>query len=215
MASKTKTQLDTDITTNIGSSYSQSALQTVLTDIVDSYEDIFANVTTVQRDAITPTNGLIVYNTDNARYEYWNGVTWMGIGQDLSTPMVVKVDLSSADILSLDTVPVSIVSAPGSGYALQPTTASFRYTGGSTGYSGTANAIKILSSTAVDNDEYLISVMPKSALTTSDSTGIATPSGGSPSPLKENDSIVIKADGTLTTGDGTLTVWVTYSIITW
>jgi hypothetical protein len=87
---KSKTQLGIDIAASTFS----APQQTILEDMVDSYEDIFPQLTTVQRDALTPTNGQVVYNTDNARYEYWNGSAWFGIGQNISTPLVVKIDLS-------------------------------------------------------------------------------------------------------------------------
>ncbi len=113
MAITSKTQLQTDIT----ASTFTAPQKTILGNIVDSYENVFPQLTTVQRDALTPTNGLVVYNTDTDTYQYWNGVAWFGIGQDLSTPLVVKVDLSSAEILALDATAKIVAVAAGAGTA--------------------------------------------------------------------------------------------------
>lgn len=214
MAVKTKTQLQTDITADPTFT---SAQKTILDDMVDSYEDVFAQMDTATRDAIaTPGNGQIIYNTDNSRYEYWNGSAWFGIGQDLSTPMEVKVDLSSADILALDVTSIQVAPAPGAGYAAVPISYKYRYTFGSTQYSGTGSAnvyLKSASKTTADGYTNISKLVMEAAANRSGSLPANTGTGIDA--IVENDALELKAGGNLAAGDGTLTVWVTYSIITY
>ena len=140
MAIKSKTQLANDIAA-LGSTYSEAAVEAVLTNMVDSYEDIFPSVTTVQQAALTPSTGDIVYNTDTNRYEYFNGSAWYAIGQDLSTPQTVKIDLSTADILALNGTPKQLVAAPGSGYAIAVNSMAMRLTAGGTGFTGSYSLV--------------------------------------------------------------------------
>ena len=208
MAIKTKTQLQTDI----AASTFTGAQQTILDNIVDSYEDIFAQVTTVQRDALTPVNGQIVYNTDNDRYEYWNGAQWLGIGQDLSTPLTVKVDLSSADILALNATPILLVSAPGIGYAISPMSMAYRYTYGTTQYDGTY-FIHCKCSTKTSSDPFIALPFQTINSAANRSGVLFTSTGTGIDAIVENDRIELKASSAITLGDGTLTVWLTYCII--
>jgi len=213
MAVKSKTQLASDIAASTFS----APQQVILDDMVDSYEDIFSQLTTVQRDLLTPTNGQIIYNTDNDRYEYWNGVVWFGIGQDLSTPLVVKVDLTSAQILALFTTPITVAAAVGAGYSLLPQSLSYRYTYGSAAYVIASTGIVLCHSTKAAS-AYITEVVSNTILQAGASrSGITfSNTASSSNALVENDSLQLKiATGNPTTGDGTLTMWITYSIITW
>ena len=210
MAIKSKVQLASDI----AASTFTAPQKTILGNMVDSYEDIFSQLTTVQRDALTPTTGLIIYNTDNDRYEYWNGVAWFGIGQDLSTPLVVKIDLSSAEILALDTTAKIVAVAAGAGYALIPTQVVSRFTYGSAQYAGSFNIV--LKSTTVTTSNPMFLIDGAQIKAAANRSSLATvQSSSSYNAVIENDSLELKSTGAITTGDGTLTVWVTYSIITW
>jgi len=210
MAITSKTQLQTDIT----ASTFTAPQKTILGNIVDSYENVFPQLTTVQRDALTPTNGLVVYNTDTDTYQYWNGVAWFGIGQDLSTPLVVKVDLSSAEILALDTTAKIVAVAVGAGYALIPTQVVSRFTYGSVQYAGSFNIV--LKSTTVTTSNPLFTIDGAQAKAAANRSSLASAqNSGTYNAIIENDSLELKSTGAITTGDGTLTVWVTYSIIVW
>lgn len=214
MAIKTKAQLQADITAN---GTLTAGEKTILSEMVESYEDIFANLTTVQRNAISsPSTGLIIYNIDTDRYEYWNGSAWFGIGQDLSTPLVVKVDLSSAELLALDTVPKSVAVAAGAGYALMPISIAYRYTYATAGYAGMFTNIFLKCTTKAAGSSTAFLAIPKTnllAATSNRSGGLPTNTGTGIDAIVDNDGLELKADGTVTTGGGTLTVWVTYSII--
>lgn len=210
MAITSKTQLQTDIT----ASTFTAPQKTILGNIVDSYENVFPQLTTVQRDALTPTNGLVVYNTDTDTYQYWNGVAWFGIGQDLSTPLVVKVDLSSAEILALDATAKIVAVAAGAGYALIPTQVVSRFTYGSAQYAGSFNIVLKATTVTTSNPMFLIDGAQIKAAANRSSLGTVQTSSAY-NAIIENDSLELKSTGAITTGDGTLTVWVTYSIIVW
>lgn len=83
MAIKSKSQLTTDITTNYADNGSgnitPAIMRATLIDIVHSYEDIFQSYNTTGRDALTPTAGLIIYNTTTASFEAYNGSTWVNV----------------------------------------------------------------------------------------------------------------------------------------
>lgn len=209
MAVKSKVQLQTDIA---GSTFAAGE-QVILDDIVDSYENVFSSVTTAQRNALTPSAGDIVYNTDNDRYEYWNGSTWFGIGQDLSTPLTVKVDLSSAEILALDTVPKVLVSAYGSGYAIMPTSIAYRLTAGGTPYSG-SYFVYLRSTTSPSVSDAFTSLSSTMLNAAANRSGcLPSNTGTGIDAIVENGSIELKSSAAISAGNGTLTVWLTYCII--
>lgn len=212
MSVKSKSQLTSDI----AASTFKAPQQVILEDIVDSYEDIFPNITTVQRDAIaTPTNGQIIYNTDNDRYEYWNGVAWFGIGQDLSTPLVVKIDLSSAQILAINSTPITIASAISAGYAFMLNSIAWRFTYGSIQYAGGGSGIAVHCSTKPASSAFMVVSAAVLTAAANRSGGTAVSSGSGGDVIVENDDIVLGATTAFTAGDGTLSVWVNYSIITY
>ena len=208
MTIKSKSQLAIDIAASTFS----APQQTILDDIVDSYEDIFAQLTTVQRDALTPTAGLIIYNTDTDRYEYWNGSAWFGIGQDLSTPLVVKLNITSADLLALNGTPITVASAIGAGYALVPISMAYRFTFVSADYAG-GNVV--LCNAASSTSDIFTSINNLVLRTANKSGSLHANTGTGINAIVENDDLVLKAPAALTTGDGTLTVWVTYTILTY
>jgi hypothetical protein len=54
---------------------------------------IVASLTTVQRDAIpAPVNGVVIYNTTDNAYEFWNGVQWVAIGSTMSVLTTAQRD---------------------------------------------------------------------------------------------------------------------------
>lgn len=90
MAIQTKTALKA-ATAALPAPITRVSLIAVLDDMIDSYEDIIQQYTTVQRDALTPTTGQKIFNTTNARMEIYNGTTWIACSQK----QVVAVDCSA------------------------------------------------------------------------------------------------------------------------
>lgn len=211
MATLSKSQLTTDINANATLT---AAEKIILINMVDSYEDYSAQINTAARNALTPTLNQIIFNTDVNRNEYWNGSAWLGIGQDVSTPIVVKIDLSSADILALHTTGITVAAAPGAGFAIVPSHMSYRYTFGSAAYllGGSIELISNSIAAGTSNSFIVISTtVMRAAANRSGST--ATSTGTGVDAIVENNSLQLKTSTAFTTGDGTLTVWVTYSII--
>lgn len=211
MAIKNKTQLTNDISLDPGFTSGQ---KTILTNMVDSYADVFPQIDTSARNALTPTLGQIIFNTDVNAYQYWNGSVWFGIGQDLNTPLVVKVDLSSSDILNLNTTPKTIVAAPGAGYALIPSSMSYRFTYGGVAYSGGSSITLMCSSKAAGSASVFVVIQDAAIKASANrSNSVASGSGSSADSIVENEALVLKTSTAFTNGNGTLTVWVTYSLI--
>lgn len=78
MAVKTKTQLHTAIA-SLPNPITPLSLTTILDDVVDSYEDVIRDYTTTQRDALTPTESQIIYNTTANRLEYYSTDQWLPV----------------------------------------------------------------------------------------------------------------------------------------
>lgn len=83
MAIKNKTDIKAEINATIvsGGAVTATDLNGILIDIVDSYEDLIQEYTTVQRDLLTPFEGLKIYNTTSNRMEYYSAVQWMPCSQ--------------------------------------------------------------------------------------------------------------------------------------
>ena len=212
MSVKSKVQLASDI----AASTFTAPQQVILDDMVDSYEDIFSQLTTVQRNLLTPTLGLMIYNTDTDLYEYWNGVTWLGVGNSLSQ-LSIKVNLSSAELLALNTTAKVLVAAQGAGYSIAPISLLYRYTYATTEYDFDSDSIFICKGTSPAYVNSFFKIPTIDINNSSTCSGIADKvSGGAPSQkVVENDSIKLSCSANPTQGDGTLTVWLNYSIIAW
>ena len=76
---KTKAQLVTDIDSTIttGGNISAAGLNVILQNMVASYEDVIRDYTTIQRDALSPQEGQIIYNTTTNRLEYYSTDQWL------------------------------------------------------------------------------------------------------------------------------------------
>ena len=211
MAVKSKVQLASDI----AASTFTAPQQVILDNIVDSYEDIFSQLTTVQRDALTPVNGQIIYNTDNDRYEYWNGSAWLGIGQDVSTPRTIKVDISSAELLTMFSVGKELIPAPGVGYGISFLGLAYRKTYGSVVYDFPTGLYIYMNGKTAATDNF-VQIGGSDMNSASNRSGNLLRSMTGIDGLVENASMRMQS-GTSnpTTGNGTLTVWITYSIIVW
>ena len=210
MAVKSKTQLASDIS---GSTFS-APQQVILDDMVDRYQDLAIQLTTVQRDAIaTPANGLLIYNTDNSQFEYYNGAAWANMSSGLGSTQSVSVAISSAQILAGNTTPVQLVAAAGAGLAIIPISAVVKYTYITAAYAtNTSQVIYFDTLNGSDNALILIQTMLSQAANKS-----AVRSANSP--VDENSIIANKAlmwaieTGNPTAGSGRLDITVIYTTI--
>ena len=80
MAVQTKTQLHRAVA-SLPNPITPASLTALLDDMVDSWEDYIGQYTTVQRDLLTPFEGLKIYNTTSNRLEYFNATAWAPMSQ--------------------------------------------------------------------------------------------------------------------------------------
>lgn len=79
----------------------RAALSTVLDNLVDSYQDAIPQLTTAQIAALTPTLNMLVFNTDIARNQFYNGSAFVTI-PSLSQDVIPKTFTADLDV-DLDT----------------------------------------------------------------------------------------------------------------
>jgi hypothetical protein len=210
MAIKSKTQLASDIA---GSTFS-APQQVILDDMVDSYQDLAIQLTTAQRNAIaTPANGLLIYNTDNSQFEYYNGSAWASMSSGLGSTQSVSVAIGSAQILAGNTTPVQLVAAPGAGLAIIPISAVVKYTYITAAYATNTSQVIYLD-TLNGSDNVLILIQTMLAQTANKSAVRSANSA-----VDENSIIANKAlmwaieTGNPTAGSGRLDITVIYTTI--
>jgi hypothetical protein len=210
MAVKSKTQLASDIA---GSTFS-APQQVILDDMVDSYQDLAIQLTTAQRNAIaTPANGLLIYNTDNSQFEYYNGSAWANMSSGLGSTQSVTVAIGSAQILAGNTTPVQLIAAPGAGLAIIPISAVVKYTYITAAYATNTSQVIYLD-TLNGSDNVLILIQTMLAQTANKSAVRSANSA-----VDENSIIANKAlmwaieTGNPTAGSGRLDITVIYTTI--
>lgn len=210
MAIKSKTQLASDIA---GSTFS-APQQVILDDMVDSYQDLAIQLTTAQRNAIaTPANGLLIYNTDNSQFEYYNGSAWASMSSGLGSTQSVSVAIGSAQILAGNTTPVQLIAAPGAGLAIIPISAVVKYTYITAAYATNTSQVIYLD-TLNGSDNVLILIQTMLAQTANKSAVRSANSA-----VDENSIIANKAlmwaieTGNPTAGSGRLDITVIYTTI--
>jgi hypothetical protein len=210
MAVKSKTQLASDIA---GSTFS-APQQVILDDMVDSYQDLAIQLTTAQRDAIaTPANGLLIYNTDNSQFEYYNGASWASMSSGLGSTQSVTVAIGSAQILAGNTTPVQLIASAGAGLAIIPISVVVKYTYITAAYATNTiqsiyfDTLDIGANNLIDFGSILTETANKSAIRIVQSA------------IDENSVIANKAlmwaiqNGNPTAGSGRLNITVIYTTI--
>lgn len=79
----------------------RASLETVVDNIIDSYQDTIPQLTTAQIAALTPTLNMLVYNTDINRNQFYNGTAFVSI-PSLATDVVPTTLTDDVDV-DLDT----------------------------------------------------------------------------------------------------------------
>lgn len=208
MAVKSKAQLGTDIS---GSTFT-SGQKTILDDMVDSYQDLANAISTATRDAIvSPTTGLLIYNTDTEQFEYYNGAAWVGMGQSLGVPQTVKVTISSAELSALFTTPKDLIAAPGAGLAVVPITYYYKVTYGTTDYDFADPLGFCYQSNAAT--DYITDFQYINASNSCSGGMISLNATTTTELIIENEKLQLKAQANPTQGDSTLTLWIIYTTI--
>ena len=210
MAVKSKTQLASDIA---GSTFS-APQQVILDDMVDSYQDLAIQLTTAQRNAIaTPASGLLIYNTDNSQFEYYNGSAWASMSSGLGSTQSVSVAIGGAQILAGNTTPVQLIASAGAGLAIIPISVVVKYTYITAAYATNTiqsiyfDTLDIGANNLIDFGSILTETANKSAIRIVQSA------------IDENSVIANKAlmwaiqNGNPTAGSGRLNITVIYTTI--
>lgn len=93
---------------------------------------LVSRLTNAQIAALTPVNGMIVYNTDTAEFSLYQNGGWANFSPNATQTTTVAV--SSAQLLAMNGAPVVILPAPGAGKAIIVTNFIFEYVYGTTAY---------------------------------------------------------------------------------
>ena len=114
---KTKAQLVTDIDSNIvaGGNIDAVTLNGILQNVVASYEDIIRDYTTVQRDALTPVESQIIYNTTSNRLEYYSASMWLPCSQKETIAVDCSANPNYPEALCGDQYIVTVAGKIGGG----------------------------------------------------------------------------------------------------
>ena len=135
------------------------------------------------------------------------------VAQDLPN---VSVSLSSAQILALQTTPVTLVAAQGVGFSIIPTMIIIKFSGGGIAYTDAGGAVSFsngsMSASLASNAIFLVTTSPNRRIQSFPWPG-ATDTAGNP-PSDDNAALTIsKATNQFAAGNGTATVLVWYYVI--
>lgn len=135
------------------------------------------------------------------------------VAQDLP---FVSVALSSANILALQTTPITLVAAPGVGFSIVPILIVVKFFGGSVAYTDAGGAVTFsigsMSAALVSNAIFLVTTSPNRRIQTFPWPG-ATDTAGNP-PTDDNAALTIsKVTNNFAAGNGTATVLVWYYVV--
>ena len=128
----------------------------------------------------------------------------------------VSVSLSSAQILALQTTPVTLVAAPGVGFTIVPILIVIKFFGGTVAYTDAGGAVSFvngsMSASLASNAIFLVTATPNRRIQSFPWPG-ATDTAGNP-PSDDNAALTIqKATNQFAAGNGTATILVWYYIV--
>lgn len=107
--------LSDSLFSDVGADITPADLRTFNDALIDDYQEEIQQLTTAEINALTPPVGLLVYNTDLAKYGYHNGVAWKYFLTETPVALIqtIKVTVTSAEILDAYDTPVELLPAPG------------------------------------------------------------------------------------------------------
>jgi hypothetical protein len=145
-------------------------------------------------------------------YNQADGVLWTRGDSGIECIQgTAKLTIASADVLTLNTTPLTIVAAQGAGYAIEVLSASLRMVFNSVAYATNTRVEILASGASVPQLQFGTGVL-SSASNVLNSIGKG---GGVGTNMIDNTSIVVSVDsGDPTAGDSDITVYITYRIIT-
>ena len=199
MSIKTDTQLNTSAniikTETVTGANTASRIGVMLNDIIDSKINVGQLSTTTSlgtSDTLVPSQKAVKTYVDN------HGV------------ITVKTSLTSSDILALNTTPITLVEAQGSGTIIQPLSIVLSVDYGTAAYAtNTTLQIKYQALPGNMTTSTIISATQDTIVRTLPNTTLTFTSLPINTPL-----VVDVASGDPTAGDGTLDIYVSYVVIT-
>jgi hypothetical protein len=195
--------LSDSLFSDVGADITPADLRTFNDALINDYQEEVQQLTTAEITALTPTNGLLVYNTDLAKYGYYNGSSWKYFLTEIPVAEIqtIKVTVTSAEILDAYDTPVELIPAPPAGFYIDPISIVYRFDYDSTPYATNTNSFITF---GIQN------VSSKIDLTIADSDmGKVELNGEGFSGAME---FRVK-DGNPTAGDSDLIIFITYQLV--
>lgn len=133
--------LSDSLFSDVGADITPADLRTFNDALIDDYQEEIQQLTTAAINALTPTNGLLVYNTDLAKYGYYNGSSWKYFLTEIPVAEIqtIKVTVTSAEILDSHDNPVELLPAPGVNSFYQTINATIKRSFNTTAYDTNVN----------------------------------------------------------------------------
>jgi hypothetical protein len=147
-------------------------------------------------------------------YNQADGVLWTRGDSGIECIQgTAKLTIASADVLQLNSTPLTIVPAPGAGYAIEVISASVKIDFNTTAYATSTNLL--ISNSSSNTDQFRGGGVLASTVSTFKRFILTDPTGATDTQIIENDSLIIRCDSAdPTAGDSDITIYVTYRIIT-
>jgi hypothetical protein len=195
--------LSDSLFSDVGADITPADLRTFNDALIDDYQEEVQQLTTAEITALTPTNGLLVYNTDLAKYGYYNGSSWKYFLTEIPVAEIqtIKVTVTSAEILDAYDTPIELIPAPPAGFYIDPISIVYRFDYDSTPYATNTSGKIILSDegSVVDID-----------LTRANSDVVKTTGSDF---MTDGAMLFTVETGNPTAGDSDLIIFITYQLV--
>lgn len=166
------------------------------------------DIDTTKYNSGTPHEGLTLYDKSRDGYWKYDGTHWQGYG------FTFKAYIYSAQVLTLNSLPIELAAAPLAGYALKCTEFSAQIIYNSVAYA--TNTTMLVKNSTATASTIAESQFVESALLPLVADGMAmghSAASGSKQIIKEDSLAVTVLTGDPTAGDSDITVYGTYDII--
>jgi hypothetical protein len=195
--------LSDSLFSDVGADITPADLRTFNDALIDDYQEEIQQLTTAEITALTPTNGLLVYNTDLAKYGYYNGSAWKYFLTEIPVAEIqtIKVTVTSAEILDAYDTPIELIPAPPAGFYIDPISIVYRFDYDSTPYATNTSGKIILSDEGIVSD---IDLSRTDSDVLKEETGVFVTDGA---------MLFTVEDGNPTAGDSDLIIFITYQVI--
>jgi hypothetical protein len=195
--------LSDSLFSDVGADITPADLRTFNDALIDDYQEEVQQLTTAEITALTPTNGLLVYNTDLAKYGYYNGSSWKYFLTEIPVAEIqtIKVTVTSAEILDAYDTPIELIPAPPAGFYIDPISIVYRFDYDSTPYATNTSGKIILSDEGIVSD---IDLSRTDSDVLKEQTGVF---------VTEGAMLFTVETGNPTAGDSDLIIFITYQVI--